>query len=78
MQPMYKKLLQLPLFQGLSQKEMTEIIEKVVFQFESKPANTLLAQQDQDCGALLYILHGTISKKTTSHDQNHTLEQIRT
>lgn len=76
MQPMYKKLLQLPLFQGLSQKEMTEIIEKVVFQFESKPANTLLAQQDQDCGALLYILHGTISKKTTSHDQNHTLEQI--
>lgn len=75
MQPMYKKLLQLPLFQGLSQKELTEIIEKVVFQFGSKSADALLAEQGQDCNSILYILNGKISKKTISQDQTYVLEQ---
>ena len=76
MQPMYKKLLQLPLFQGLSQKELTEIIEKVVFQFASKQADILLAQQGQDCNSLFYILDGKISKKTISSDKTYIVEQV--
>lgn len=72
---MYKNLLQLPLFQGLSQKDFTEIIEKVVFQFKSLPQASEIAKQGDICDKLIFILDGSVCRSTLFKEQNYTLEE---
>lgn len=72
---MYKRLLQLPLFQGLSKQDFTEIIEKVVFQFKSFPAKDLIAQQGETCNKLIYVLNGSICKQSQLSTQEYTIEE---
>lgn len=75
---MYKNLLQLPLFQGLSQADFTEIIEKVVFQFKSLPQNSAIVKQGDLCDKLIFILNGSVSKCTLFEKQDYTIEELIT
>ena len=75
MPTMYKKLLQLPLFQGLNKTDITDIIEKVTLHFQTIPANTLFVEQGSACVQLIFILEGSLIKKTENAKNNFSLEQ---
>ena len=64
MATVYDKLLQLPLFQGLTLKDFTNILGKVTFHFDNCEPGTPLAEQGELCKRLTFILDGTITKRT--------------
>lgn len=60
MDTMFDTLLQLPLFQGLSQDDFTSILEKVKLDFTKYKAGETIVQADSDCGSLIFILKGEV------------------
>ena len=64
MATVYDKLLQLPLFQGLTLKNFTNILGKVTFHFDNCEPDTPLAEQGELCKRLTFILDGTVTKRT--------------
>jgi len=61
---MYERLLQLPLFQGLTLDNLTHVLEKVKFHFEQyKPGETIKSEGDEN-KRLCFILDGELSKIT--------------
>ena len=64
MATVYDKLLQLPLFQGLTLKDFTNILGKVTFHFDNCEPETLLAKQGELCKRLTFIVDGEVTKCT--------------
>lgn len=59
-QSMYDNILNLPLFQGLSKNTITQIIEKVKFQFEKLIPGQKIVSQGDVCNKLIYLISGEI------------------
>ena len=57
---MYDILLQLPLFQGLSQEQLTLIIEKIPFHFRKFRSNEYLIHEGDECKDIIFILSGRV------------------
>ncbi len=72
---MYQKIVQLPLFQGLSKETVTKIIEKVKLQFKSLPAQTTFINSGEPCNQLIFVLNGALVKKIESPDKTFKIEQ---
>ena len=66
---MYDKLLRLPLFQGLSRNNLTEILEKIKVEFRQYDANDFITRQGRNCLELIYILDGRV--RTYRTDEKH-------
>ncbi len=71
----YNKFLQLPLFQGIDKKTLTNIIEKVKFNFKTFDADTHIIKKGMSCKALIFILEGDVIKETISQDNTFTIEE---
>ena len=56
---MYDKLLQLPLFQGVSRMKMSEIIEKTRFHFLKYQDNEIIAHRGEECTHMKFIVSGS-------------------
>lgn len=65
---MYDTLLQLPLFQGLSQEDFTNIISKVKLHFVKYKEGQIIVNEYEPCEKLIFILNGEIESK--SHADN--------
>ena len=61
---MFDTLLQLPLFQGLSLEDLTNILAKVKLQFAKWKAGTTIARRDDPCNQIIFLLKGEISATT--------------
>lgn len=66
---MFDTLLQLPLFQGLSLEDLTNILAKVKLQFAKWKAGTPIARRDEPCTQLIFLLKGRISMVTPATDR---------
>lgn len=66
----FVRLLSLPLFQGLSKSEYTEMAERVPLSGRRVAAGTVLIRQDDPCRSLLFVLTGRVSVRC--HDDRHT------
>ena len=71
---MYKRIQQLPLFQGLSEKSITEIIEKVKLHFKTLSAGTTFVEQGESCTQLIFILNGLVIRNFQSEDHTFNIE----
>ncbi len=58
---MFERLLQLPLFQGLTKKEISDVIEHVRLDFVNYQAGEEIVMQDDPCKSLIYIINGELS-----------------
>lgn len=58
---MFERLLQLPLFQGLTKKEISDVIEHVRLDFVNYQAGEEVVMQDDPCKSLIYIINGDLS-----------------
>ena len=65
---MFDTLLQLPLFQGLSLEDLTNILAKVKLQFAKWKAGTPIARRGEPCKQLTFLLKGKISTATPATD----------
>lgn len=65
---MFDTLLLLPLFQGLTIEDLTEIIEKAKLNFVKHKPKALFIEPGQPCKDLTFVLRGTFSKATTEKD----------
>ena len=61
---MYNTLLQLPLFQGMSRAELSEVIEKVKLHFLKIGAKKKLFSQGEPCNKLVFLLSGELTAET--------------
>ena len=61
---MYNTLLQLPLFQGMSRAELSEVIEKVKLHFLKIGAKKKLFSQGEPCNKLVFLLSGEFTAET--------------
>lgn len=66
---MYDNLLLLPLFQGLSKNDLTNIIEKVKFNFQTFQEGDVVFKQGDSCHQLIFLLNGQLMSHIP--DQNH-------
>ena len=64
MPTMYEKLLQLPLFQGLTLNDLTLILGKVKLRFESYQPGEEFISAGSECKRLYFVLDGTVQKTT--------------
>lgn len=63
---MYDNLLMLPLFQGISKSDLTEILDKVKLHFIRYKAGEKIVSQGTKSDSLLFLINGDIESLTTS------------
>ena len=73
---MYDTLLQLPLFQGMSKAELSEVIEKVKFHFLKYADKEMLFSQGEVCGKLVFLLSGDLVAETTAPCGTFSFEEV--
>lgn len=69
---MFEKLLNLPLFQGLSRNDLTQILEKVKFRFRNLKVGELLQQQGEPCTDMVFLMNGEAYVKTEMKEHGMT------
>lgn len=60
MTSMFDKLLQLPLFMGLSREQMTQILEKVPFNFKKFKPGDIIYRPGEPCNDVTFVLSGEL------------------
>ena len=73
---MYDRLLELPLFQGLTKENMTSIIEKVKMGFHKYEARRNIAVQNDRCNSLIFILSGEVTVTTNDAVRNFRIVEV--
>lgn len=69
MDTMYNTLLKLPLFQGISQKDMTTILGKVKLHFIKYDAGDTIVESGTRCKKLFFLLKGEITSEKTAENK---------
>lgn len=67
---MFRTLLQLPLFQGLSQEDFTNILGKVKFHFTKYNSGEIMLKNKGVCDKLTFLLKGEITVSTASEGES--------
>ena len=65
----------LPLFQGLSNDSLSEIIEKTALAFSKVASGQTFVQQDTPCTRLTYVIRGSLTAISSSHDHSFSIEE---
>lgn len=73
---MYDTLLELPLFQGLGQNDVTNIIEKVKIHFSKYRGGEQIIQQGEECNKLIFLLKGELQSSTNDKNNLFTWSEI--
>jgi len=73
---MYDTLLQLPLFQGMSKAEFSEVIEKVKFHFHKFGDREMLFAQGATCDKLVLLLRGRLAAETVAPCGTFSFEEL--
>ncbi len=72
---MFERLLLLPLFQGLTVREISEIVEWMKLDFQQHNAGDILAVQNERCRMLVYVIGGTLMAEHTDPMQRFTFTE---
>lgn len=75
MDTMFETLLQLPLFQGLAQEDLTCILGKVKLHFTKHKAGEVILKADAPCDRLMFILKGEVASSTSSADASYSFTE---
>lgn len=70
------KLLESPLFQGLSKADLNEIAGNTKFSFSKYDAGKTVVRAESYCNELIFLLNGTVEVSTYSVDNSFTFTEI--
>lgn len=65
---LYHKLLSLPLFTGMSQAELDDVVGHTKFNFKTVPPNTVIVGEDYKCSGLVMLTNGSVQINTKADD----------
>lgn len=71
---MYDTLLQLPLFQGMGQEDLAQVVGHTRFEFSRYKCHDILIQENEPCRGLVFLTKGQI---TTIHTSDNHLMEVR-
>lgn len=72
---MFDTLLQLPLFQGLGQADLTRILESTHLNFETLPKDSTVVRQDKICSDVILVIEGKLRQNTQSADHSWSVDE---
>lgn len=75
MEKTYEKLLQLPLFIGMSKSELTELVGYIRLGFDKRQAGTTIAKEHDPCQALIFLQSGTMTVEKQADDHSYTTRE---
>ncbi len=75
MNTMFDTLLQLPLFQGLAQEDLTCIVGKVKLHFAKYKAGEVILKAGSTCDRFMFILKGEVASTTLSSDSSYSFTE---
>lgn len=75
MNTMFDTLLQLPLFQGLAQEDLTCILGKVKLHFTKYKAGEVILRADTPCDRFMFILKGEVACSTSPSDASYSFTE---
>lgn len=75
MNSMFDKLLQLPIFMGLTRDQMTEILEKVPFHFQKFKPGEIMCHPGDLCENVTFVLSGKLRQVTPTFCNRVTITQ---
>ena len=61
---LYHKLQEFPLFLGMMQKDITELVAHTRFGFIKEEANKTIVEADSPCDSIIMLVNGQIESKT--------------
>lgn len=71
----YDTLLGLPLFQGLSQSSLAQVVGHTKFDFLRHPADTPVLSAYAPCDSMIFLIKGELSAITYSDDRSYHVEE---
>lgn len=71
----WDSLASLPLFMGMSQKELESIMTQTRIDFNKVEAGTVIARRNQPCGKLIIAISGELLCQTCSDDNSYKIEE---
>lgn len=72
----YDKLIELPLFQGMSGSDFQDIVARIRFDFRRYSRNTTVANSGDRCDGLLFLLDGELEMVSTSADRSYRVTEF--
>ncbi|BEG99160.1 Crp/Fnr family transcriptional regulator [Bacteroides sedimenti] len=76
MDTMYETLLQMPLFQGLGEDEITKIVGKVKLHFQKFKAGSVIFKKGDLCNQLVFLLKGELMIESDDLSGNFVLKEF--
>ena len=72
---MFERMLQLPLLQGLTPQEMSEVMAHVRLDFVNYQSGDEIAMQDAPCRNLIYVINGELMEEYRDPQYRFTLKE---
>ena len=72
---MFERLLQLPLFQGLTTQEISDVMSHVRLDFVNYHRGDEIVMQGESCRKLIYIISGEVMAEHRNNDLHFTLTE---
>ncbi len=67
----YDHLQELPLFQGLSRNDVSEIVARTKFNFLKFPKNKIIAEEGDECRHLFFLVSGTVGVESWADNRRY-------
>ena len=75
--PLYGKLMELPMFQGMSKDDLAAVLGQTRFDFAQKKAGATIVRAEEECTHLYFLLSGRMEVSAQAHDNGYTfVEEI--
>ncbi|MBQ8655513.1 MAG: Crp/Fnr family transcriptional regulator [Prevotella sp.] len=74
----YDKLLQFPLFQGMSYAELMQVVAHTKMGFMKTEADRRIVREGTPCTHLYFLISGTMSAETEADDHSYSVEETIT
>lgn len=75
MENTYEKLLQLPLFIGLSKSELTDLVGYAKLGFDKRLSNERIATEHEACRSLIFLQNGSMLVKKHADNHSYTIQE---
>lgn len=72
---LYDKLLQFPLFQGLSRSDLMQIAAHTKLDFRKFAAGKRVVREGKPCDRLYFLINGTMTAETSADDYSYTFTE---
>lgn len=71
----FQRLVNIPLFQGISRDEFMSIATKIHFDFSTLEPGETIVHRDESCNQLICIINGSINKEMRSHNGSYVFRE---